>query len=150
MHHVKQILVIAAVIIGLLALAYYAHGPSSPSFASVTVQVGTTTSAADFTSGVRGTVLLGPTCPVAQNPPAAGCTDKPYQAAVSVYKDGSTKPLANMRSRKDGSFEFGLASGSYRLSVYTGSYYPHCPDTSVTVPIQGFTTVTITCDSGIR
>src|SRR6185295_16627757 len=35
-------------------------------------------------SGIRGAVLLGPTCPVVKEPPDEECADKPYETALVV------------------------------------------------------------------
>ncbi|HTK33346.1 MAG TPA: hypothetical protein VL335_02235, partial [Candidatus Paceibacterota bacterium] len=39
-----------------------------------------------YDSGVHGTVMLGPTCPVMRNPPDPSCADKPYATLVVVFR----------------------------------------------------------------
>ena len=37
-----------------------------------------------YNSGIRGTVMAGPTCPVERDPPDPNCADKPLSVLVSV------------------------------------------------------------------
>jgi len=74
-------------------------------------------SIAPYHSGVRGSVLLGPTCPVERNPPDPGCAPRPYQTMVNVYRSGNTHVFANVKTAADGSFEFSLPPGEYTLSA---------------------------------
>lgn len=102
------------------------------------------------TSGVRGTVVVGPTCPVMQDPPTPQCNDKPYATSVSVYRDGSAVPLLIGNSNASGAFEFSLPSGQYTLTANGGATLPRCSSVNVTIPLGGYATTTISCDSGIR
>jgi len=43
-----------------------------------------------------------------------------------------------------------LAPGRYTLVVQTGSQFPRCPTTPVTVPPNQMVTADISCDTGIR
>ena len=103
-----------------------------------------------YDSGVRGTVLLGPTCPVMRDPPDPGCADRGYQTMVSVYRKGSTSVFATMKSSVNGTFLFSLPPGNYTLAARGGQAMPTCSPTDVTVGPSGYTTTTISCDSGIR
>lgn len=153
MHVVRWIIAGALLVIAILAAVYYTQHGSSPGSATTTA---TTTSdgagggIAPFTSGVSGIVLLGPTCPVQRVPPDPACADKPYQAAVSVYREGATKPFVNQRSGVDGRFGFALAPGNYTIRVETGTTLPRCSSQAVVVPAEGYTTTTLYCDTGIR
>ncbi len=102
------------------------------------------------TSGVRGTVLLGPTCPVERIPPDPQCADRPYQTNISVHHTGSTSTFATGRSDATGAFEFSLPPGSYTLTASGGTMLPRCNPTDVTVPANGYASTTISCDTGIR
>ncbi len=105
---------------------------------------------APYTSGVRGTVLLGPTCPVMRDPPDPQCADKGYATKVSVSRTGSSSVFATGKSDTNGAFQFSLPPGNYTLTALGGKTLPRCSPTDVTVGPSGYTTTTIFCDSGIR
>jgi len=122
--------------------------PSDYRFTFTVVPKVTTTS---NNSGVRGTVSLGPTCPVQRIPPDPQCADKPYATDIAVYRANSTAIVTTGKSNTNGTFEFSLSPGSYTL-VLSGATMklPRCNDTSVTVLPDVYTTTTISCDTGIR
>lgn len=66
-------------------------------------------------TGVRGTVIAGPTCPVVSDPPDPDCADRPVAGAVLVIVDGTGGEVARVTSAEDGSFAVALAPGSYRV-----------------------------------
>ncbi|MHB8660395.1 MAG: hypothetical protein ACYC75_00430 [Minisyncoccota bacterium] len=103
-----------------------------------------------LTTGVRGTILLGPTCPVERVPPMPGCADKPYATAIAVYPAGSESPYVIGNSDASGAFGFALPPGSYTLAAAGGTTLPRCPEVDVTVPASGYATTTVFCDTGIR
>lgn len=100
-------------------------------------------------SGVRGTVMLGPTCPVERMPPDPQCADKPYATTVTARRASGTV-AGSVRSLADGTFTLALPAGTYTLSASGGQTLPRCADTSVTVPKAGYATTSISCDTGIR
>lgn len=108
------------------------------------------TTIAPYKSGVRGTVSLGPTCPVMRDPPDPLCADKPYATAITVYRTGSSAPLVVGNSDASGVFEFALPPGSYSLAASGGTTLPRCSPAEVTVAPNVYTTTTISCDTGIR
>lgn len=103
-----------------------------------------------YTSGVQGTVSLGPTCPVMRDPPDPQCADKPYATAIVVYRVGSSAPFILGSSDASGVFKFSLAPGSYTLQAKGGTTLPRCNEMNVTVPATGYVTADISCDTGIR
>lgn len=103
-----------------------------------------------YNSGIRGAVLLGPTCPVMQNPPSGACADKPYATTVSVYRATSTAVFALTQSDTDGTFQFSLPPGTYTVSAAGGSPLPRCAPQTVVVGPSGYASTTISCDTGIR
>jgi len=103
-----------------------------------------------YNSGVRGTVLLGPTCPVQRMPPDSACADRPYSATISVYRAGASALYATGKSDANGMFQFSLPPGSYALKAASGSVFPRCNGVDVTVGPSGYATTTISCDTGIR
>lgn len=103
-----------------------------------------------YTSGVRGTVLLGPTCPVERMPPDPACADKPYATTITVRREGSSAAFATGKSDVSGAFEFSLPPGSYTLTASGGTTLPRCSPVEVTVGASGYVTADISCDTGIR
>jgi len=94
----------AAVVVALLMLGACGDG-SSPS----------TTAAPPVESGVVGSVLAGPVCPVVQDPPEPDCQDRPVAGAVilAVRPDGSR--VAAAQTDAQGRFALSLPPGRYRL-----------------------------------
>lgn len=121
-----------------------------PSDYRFTFRVVPKTSIETYTSGVRGTVLLGPTCPVERMPPDPACAPKPYATAIMVYRTGSKSPYVIGNSNTSGAFVFSLPSGSYTLAAKGDTVLPRCNETNVAVVPDEYTSVTISCDTGIR
>lgn len=103
-----------------------------------------------YNSGVRGTVSLGPTCPVERMPPDPVCADKPYATAVTVYRSGSKQPFIIGNSDANGTFQFSLPPGSYTLTAGSGTMLPRCSSIPLTIAPDAYTTTNISCDTGIR
>jgi hypothetical protein len=103
-------------------------------------------------SGIQGTVVLGPTCPVESTP---GANDPvpcltPY-AAQLVVLDGENAVVARVTSAADGKFRVDLAPGEYVVAPATGSdSYPIANPVSVTVANGQYAQVEINYDTGIR
>jgi hypothetical protein len=99
-------------------------------------------------SGVRGTVLLGPLCPVQRQD--SPCPDRPIAAAVTAT-DASGKVVATAHSGQDGRFSLGLVPGSYVLAAASGQGIGGGGKTVDVVVSQGrFAQVTLRVDTGIR
>jgi len=103
-----------------------------------------------YISGVHGTVLLGPTCPVMREPPDPTCADKPYATAVLVYRAGAKVPFVIGNSNATGAFTFSLPPGSYTIVAGGDKTLPRCAGADVTVAPSGYATTNISCDTGIR
>jgi len=103
-----------------------------------------------FNSGVRGTVLLGPTCPVERIPPDPACAEKPYATTITVRRVGSTATFAEGKSDATGAFAFSLPPGRYTLTASGSTMLPRCAPTDATVGASGYTVTDISCDTGIR
>ena len=101
-------------------------------------------------SGVRGVVLLGPTCPVMRDPPEPGCADKPYATTIIVRRASSSSIVATGKSDASGVFELSLPPGSYILLAEGGATLPRCGEVNVTVVAGRYETANISCDTGIR
>jgi hypothetical protein len=95
-------------------------------------------------SGIQGTVVEGPTCPVEQA--ASPCPDRPLAADLVVTGADS---VSHLRSGSDGRFRVAVAPGAYTITAgSTGP--PTLRPVHVTVPAHTFVSVTLTFDSGIR
>ena len=98
-------------------------------------------------SGVRGTVVQGPNCPVeiAGSP----CPDRPWQGKVQAF----TLTGALVRetgTNTNGEFELPLEPGTYDLTPYTLDGPPTAKMQRVTVTSHAFLSVTLQVDTGIR
>ncbi len=105
-----------------------------------------------YNSGIRGTVMAGPSCPVERDPPEPGCADKPVATNVSVFRTSDPqRAVAVTHSSAQGTFQVSLPPGSY--IIMSGPYgmpYPRCNDTTAVVDAAGYTEVVVSCDTGIR
>lgn len=104
-------------------------------------------------SGIKGTVILGPTCPVGGggesfNPVPDACLT-PY-AAQMVVLDDENKVVAHIASGADGTFQVDVAPGDYVVAAATTDSYPIAQPVSVTVVPGQYVTVQINYDTGIR
>lgn len=66
-------------------------------------------------TGVRGSVVAGPNCPVLTDPPDPDCADRPVAGAVLVITDLDDVEIARVTSDADGEFSVDLPSGIYVL-----------------------------------
>lgn len=143
--------IVAVIAAAVVVFVFYAQ-------TSVPVQTSVATSTpsgnngvpAYYHSGIRGVVMLGPTCPVMRVPPDPQCADKPYQTLVSIFRaDDPAHAVVITKSGADGTFSAAVAPGDYTLGAGE-SNLPRCDHPAVTVGLNEFATTTITCDTGIR
>ena len=100
-------------------------------------------------TGVRGTVEVGPTCPVERiNSP---CPPQPLAATIVVRNPAGTE-VTRVHSGADGHFQVDLNPGTYTLVGLTigGSFLPRPIPTTVTVTAGSYTTANVEYDSGLR
>lgn len=103
------------------------------------------------TSGVRGSVLLGPTCPVIQNPPDPECADKPFETDLILATPDGARVIKPFRSNAQGKFLVEVEPGEYAIrSAALANILPSCSSENVTVAANTFTDTVIHCDTGIR
>jgi hypothetical protein len=99
-------------------------------------------------SGIRGTVVAGPQCPVVteQSP----CPDEPVDGAgIEVYRDGIL--VATGTSDDDGRFEIELEPGTYEVHpVPPSDVGMFAKPVNVTVVDGSFAPVDLVVDTGIR
>lgn len=97
-------------------------------------------------SGIRGRVLLGPTCPVQR---AGQTCVRPYQATIFIRTAAAHRLVARIRSSATG-FRVALAPGTYLLVPQNGRPYPRSSPQTATVRRHRYTNVLISYDTGIR
>lgn len=101
------------------------------------------------TSGIQGTVEVGPTCPVERlNSP---CPPRPIAATV-VVRSSAGSEVTRFQSDANGQFKVSLAPGTYTLvGLPVGSgFLPRPIPSTATVVAGSYTTVNVEYDSGIR
>jgi hypothetical protein len=102
-------------------------------------------------SGIVGTVILGPTCPVGSEPGAydpVPCLT-PY-AAQLVVLDANNTVAARVSSTDDGSFRVDLPPGDYVITPLGGDPFPIAQPLNVRVTVGEYVAVQVNYDSGIR
>ncbi len=100
-------------------------------------------------TGIRGEVVIGPTCPVETlNSP---CPPAPFPAKITVSRGGDI--VAEFSTPPDGRFLIPLPPGTYTVEAKPldeNGIARMLPLPPVSVRSSGFTGVTISFDSGIR
>jgi hypothetical protein len=103
------------------------------------------------TSGIRGTMFSGPTCPVVGPDTGNECDDQPYAGTVIVRTENGGREVARFTADEDGVFETTLNPGTYLLVPQPGvNGFPFAENQLVQVSSDVFTDVTILYDTGIR
>jgi len=102
-------------------------------------------------SGIRGTVILGPTCPVESEPGAhepVPCLT-PYSAQLVIVNEQG-EVAARVTSAEDGSFQVDLAPGDYIVTPQSGDPFPVAQPVPVSVPPDAYVEIQVNYDTGIR
>lgn len=126
-----------AILLVLLALTVLlaACGPSVPS--------------APPNTGIRGTVTLGPTCPVERVGEPPCITPLAAALAITSAEDGSV--VARVSSGPDGAFQVDVPPGDYVIVPEPGGDpFPFGQPVEVTVEAGAYTEVEVAYDTGIR
>lgn len=99
-------------------------------------------------SGVQGGVSLSPTCGGAQR---EGTDCRAAYADVELrLLSASGEVVASARTSADGQYRLPAAAGRYRLQVVGRAKPMRCPVPDVVVSDGAFSTVDISCDTGMR
>jgi hypothetical protein len=101
-------------------------------------------------SGIEGTVMIGPSCPVQRiNDPS--CDDRPYQGIIHVNTSNGVW-VKQFQADQQGKFKIELEPGKYTIDPQTpmDNILPRASSQDVTVVSGVFTTVNIQYDSGLR
>lgn len=102
--------------------------------------------------GIRGIVLLGPTCPVMRNQPDPACPDRPYTTKLILTSQGGTQNSKEFSSGIDGKFNIEIMPGDYTISnAPSTNILPRCTNNEIIHVVSNqFASTTVYCDSGIR
>jgi hypothetical protein len=98
-------------------------------------------------SGIEGTVVAGPQCPVERVD--SPCPDQPIEATVAVSTLGGDV-VARAKSDRGGRFRVSTQPGAYTLSVEGLTGIRFAKPVSVTVRPGEFAQATVVVDTGIR
>ncbi len=103
-------------------------------------------------SGIKGTVLLGPICPVERIPPDPKCAPKPYAAKLVLTTADQSRAIIEFDSDADGKFGVQISPGEYAIrSAAASNIRPYCSSReTVKVSAGQFIETTVYCDTGIR
>lgn len=103
-------------------------------------------------SGITGSVLVGPACPAQGIRWDPRCEDQPYQGTIVVWNEAKTRYITQFSSDKNGNFKIYLPPGTYVLDPQTpsGSRYPRGIEQTITIAPREMKSLTIYYDSGIR
>ena len=103
-------------------------------------------------SGIRGSVLLGPTCPVMMDPPDPKCDDKPFETKLALTTPDGSRVIKEFYSNALGTFSVSVSPGKYSIrSAVAANVLPYCSsDGEVQVSAGKFSEIIVHCDSGIR
>ena len=102
-------------------------------------------------SGIRGTVLLGPTCPLGHEPGSSEPVPclTPYAARLAMV-DADGQVVAHVTSAADGSFQVDLPPGEYTVAPQNGDPYPVAQSLPVVVVPGEYVEIQVNYDTGIR
>lgn len=98
---------------------------------------------------VKGTILLGPTCPVVKDPPDLKCADKPIFGEFIIQNAMGNVEFTRFGTQRDGSFSVPLPTGEYYIT-WAEPQGPGVQGHLVNVLAGEVSEYTITFDSGMR
>lgn len=100
-------------------------------------------------SGIVGTVLLGPQCPVIKE--GEDCPDKPYQTKLAVTTPDGARVITQFDSDKAETFRVSMPAGNYAIrSAAAANVLPYCTADAITVTVGAYTQIVVSCDTGVR
>jgi hypothetical protein len=106
------------------------------------------TSSVEYTSGIKGIVMIGPTCPVIQEGSEQECSDKPFATTLKFINQFGAVSLATSSAKGD--FSIGLSPGTYTINSGISTAMPSLAPVTIIVDEARYSDVTLTFDSGIR
>jgi len=140
---------ILIIVIGFVVINYYSNSDSNKEAEYPKVEWDQEETGKIYNSGIRGTVTVGPTCPVERVPPDPSCADKKYQGEFIVKNVAGTKELARFSTDKNGYFSVNLNPGEYSIEpveqIGLGVQAHHAE-----VKANNYTDLNLQFDTGIR
>lgn len=106
------------------------------------------TSSVEYTSGIKGVVMIGPTCPVVQEGNELECSDKPFATTLKFINQFGSVSVATSSAK--GNFSISLPPGTYTINSGISVAMPSLGSVTVIVDESRYSDVTLTFDSGIR
>jgi hypothetical protein len=103
-------------------------------------------------SGIEGTAMTGPHCPVERDPPDPDCADRPYEGKLAVTTPDQGRIVKSFSTNAHGEFRVAIAPGEYSIRNDPASdNFPYC-STQQTIVVEAgrFTKADVSCDTGIR
>jgi hypothetical protein len=102
-------------------------------------------------SGVKGNAILGPTCPIERTPLDTSCADRAYVGKLQLMDQTASTVIASFTTAKDGTYRVEAAPGIYVIrSPRIVTVFPSCSSGTIVIKAHAYTTMRVTCDSGIR
>lgn len=103
-----------------------------------------------ITSGVKGSVLLGPQCPVVRG--EEDCPDKPYATTLVITTLDQSRVIKEFKSDENGTFSVQIPPGEYAIrSAAAANIHPYCSSRgNIIVSSNLYTETVVYCDTGIR
>ena len=111
--------------------------------------ISTSTTETATKSGIKGTITIGPTCPVERLPPDPECADRGFEANINVSSKVG-KLVKSFSSNTGGTFIVELDPGTYVLSNAGKAVMPTFAPMEVVVVSSKYTEIGLQFDSGIR
>jgi hypothetical protein len=100
-------------------------------------------------NGIIGRAVAGPTCPVVTEGDAA-CDDRPITGATVLVLDSRGTEIARLRTDADGRFSVTLPAGPYTVEPQPVTGLMGTPEPIPVTVADGFVTVDLAYDTGIR
>jgi hypothetical protein len=126
---------------------------TSTTTSHITAPTTSTTLPAGAGSGVKGTVLFSPVCPVERIPPDPQCAPRPGAADIQLVRPNGSL-AAQGRAGLDGQFSIVVTPGPYAVQATAPAPGPgrgcQVEPAEVTVVAGAVATVVVRCDTGIR
>jgi hypothetical protein len=103
-------------------------------------------------SGIYGKAVMGPRCPVVQNPPDDLCGDTPYIGILVVTSANGERDIQEFSTDANGVFDVMVAPGDYEIrSQKNGPIFPRCMSKgNIYIEENKKTETEVYCDTGIR
>jgi hypothetical protein len=103
------------------------------------------------TTGISGTAVAGPVCPVERVPADPACAPRPVAGATIVVRDASGTEVARVVTGADGAFVVEMAPGDYQVEPQpVEGFMGGAQAQTVTVADGLLATVQLEYDTGIR